>query len=288
MFNFKSRSSKGGGGSAALPAAAAFVGSKKERSVHAAAATAESRVAAAAYSWMPGALAASAVGSTAIVSVSNGSLAGAATDLLDAMLVEGMEEPAGAATDLLDALNSECIEELSGPATIVLGDNGGCAAVESDLHGTFYSRDVFSSIVSGSMVPIRGFDSNSSHHPIHACAHSRLDLCGVGSGVGVGLGACSGVLCGVLPGVADDVDDACMDGTALDGIRVASNSLIQSFTEYHDNSCARLTALQNSRVGRGPQVGGGTKRATTGSLRQVRLSDGKKTFFFPAAVKKVA
>ena len=73
------------------------------------------------------------------------------------------------------------------------------------------------------------------------------------SGVEVGLGACSGVLYGVLPGVADDVD-ACMDGAALDGIRVASNSLIQSFTEYHDNSCARLTALQNSRVGRGPQV----------------------------------
>ena len=57
----------------------------------------------------------------------------------------------------------------------------------------------------------------------------------------------------VLPGVADDVD-ACMDGTALDGIRAASNSSIQSFTEYHDNSCAGLIALQNSRVGRGPQV----------------------------------
>ena len=137
-----------------------------------------------------------------------------------------MGEPAGAATDLLDALNSECIDELSGPATVVLGDNGGCAAVESDLHGTFNSRGDFSSIVSRSTVhvedhggaasvqrdtgsvafilpfdsPIRGPDSNSSYHPIHACAHSRLDLCGVGFGVGVGLDSCSGALCGVFPG----------------------------------------------------------------------------------------
>ena len=37
--------------------------------------------------------------------------------------------------------------------------------------------------------------------------------------------------CRVLPGVADDVD-ACMDGPALDGIRVAPHSLIPSFTEY--------------------------------------------------------
>ena len=229
------------------------------------------------------------------------------------MLGEGVGEPAGAATDLLDALISECIEELSGPATIILGDNGGCAAGESDLHGTFNSRGVFISIVSWSFVHvedhggaasvqvdtgsvafsllfdsrIRGSDSNSSYHPIHACAHSRLDLCGVGFRVGVGLGSCSGALCGVFPGVVDDVDDACMDGTALDGIHVASNSLIQSFTEYHDNSCARLTALQNSRVGRGPQVRGGTKRATTGSLRQVRLSAGKKRSFSQQQSRKL-
>ena len=79
-----------------------------------------------------------------------------------------------------------------------------------------------------------------------------------------------------------------MDGPAFDGIRVAPNSLIQSFTECHDNSCARLTALQNSRVGRGPHDRGGTKRATTSSLRQVRLSAGKKAFFFLTSVKKVA
>ena len=68
---------------------------------------------------------------------------------------------------------------------------------------------------------------------------------------------------------------------------VASNSLIQSFTEYHDNSCARLTALQNSRVGGGPQVRGGTKRATTGSLRQVRLSAGKKRSFSQQQSRKL-
>ena len=44
-----------------------------------------------------------------------------------------------------------------------------------------------------------------------------------------------------------------MDDPAFDGIRVAPNSSIQSFSEYHDNSCARLTALQNSRVGPVPQ-----------------------------------
>ena len=61
--------------------------------MHAAAATAESRVAATAYSGTPGAPATSAVGTTAIVSVSNGSHAGAATDLLDAMLVEVWGNP---------------------------------------------------------------------------------------------------------------------------------------------------------------------------------------------------
>ena len=85
---FKSRSSKGE--SAALPAAAASLGSTKECSVHAAVATAELRVAATAYSGTPGELAASTVGDTATVSLSNGSLAGAATDLLDATFFEGM------------------------------------------------------------------------------------------------------------------------------------------------------------------------------------------------------
>ena len=81
--------------------------------------------------------------------------------------------------------------------------------------------------------------------------------------------------CGFLLGVADDVD-ACMDGPAFDGTRVAPNSLIQSFTEYHDNSCARLTALQNSRTERGHHVRGGIERPSTGSLCKVRQSAGKK------------
>ena len=144
LFNIKSRSSK-----VDLQRCSSSSVCRVHESVHAAAATAELRVAATAYSGTPGALAASAVGCTAIVSLSDGSFAGAATDLLDAMLVEGMGEPAGASTDLLDAPNSDCIEELSGPATIVLGDNGGCTAAETDLHGTYNSRGVFSSIVSG-------------------------------------------------------------------------------------------------------------------------------------------
>ena len=83
------------------------------------------------------------------------------------------------------------------------------------------------------------------------------------------------------------VDDACMGGYALDEIRVVSNSVIQSFTEYHDSSCARLNGLQNSRVGRGHQVRGGTKRSTTGSLCQVRLSAGKKRSFSQQQSRKV-
>ena len=74
VFNLQSRWKRGG--SAVLPAAAASVGSRKERSVHAAVATADLRVAATAYSGTHGSLAASASGDTAIVSVCNGSLAG--------------------------------------------------------------------------------------------------------------------------------------------------------------------------------------------------------------------
>ena len=95
-------------------------------------------------------------------------------------------------------------------------DHGVAASVKGDTGSVAFCLPFDS--------PTRGSDSNSSHHPIHACAHSRLDLCGVRFGVGVGLGSRSGALCGVFPGVVDDVDDACMDGTALDGVHVASNS----------------------------------------------------------------
>ena len=55
--------------------------------------------------------------------------------------------------------------------------------------------------------------------------HVRILVLICGSGAGVGVGVCACVSCRVLPGVADDVD-ACIDGPALDGIRVAPNSLI--------------------------------------------------------------
>ena len=79
-----------------------------------------------------------------------------------------------------------------------------------------------------------------------------------------------------------------MDGPEFDGIRVASNSLIQSFTEYHDNSCARLTALQNSRVW-DVDLKAGEEQSVL--LRVLCVRSGcllEKAFFFPAAVKKVA
>ena len=211
-----------------MPAAAASAIFLHEKSVQAAAASDSVEVDAFAYLGLPGALAAGAFGATA------------ATDLLEATLFQALETPAVAATDLPNMEKPAAATYLldaPGSAAIVLGDNGGVlnsscmttlsaagAANSFDFkgeesaksHGMQYSL-------------IRGCQHNSSHHPIHACAHSRLDLCGVGSGVGVGLGACAGASCGVFPGVVDDVDDACMDGSALDDIGVVSNS----FSEFH-------------------------------------------------------
>ena len=70
-----------------------------------------------------------------------------------------------------------------------------------------------------------------------------------------------------------------MDGSVLDGIRVGSNSVIQSFSEYHDSSCARLVTLQNSHLERGRHVCGEMNRSSTVSLWKVRLSAGKKLSF---------
>ena len=99
---------------------------------------------------------------------------------------------------------------------------------------------------------IRGCSSYSLyHHPIHARAHSRLASDCMGSGVGDGVGVCAGASCVVSSGVVDDEDGACMDGTVTDVIHSASNSVIQGFSEYHDDSCTRLNARLNSRVGRG-------------------------------------
>ena len=195
-----------------------------------------------------------------------GSLA-AATSLLDA--------PGSAAIVLGDnggVLNSSCMTTLSAAGAANSFDFKGEESAKS--HGDNYQCPGMTSgsIAFSSMHVLFNSGWNSCHHPIHACAHSRLDLCGV---------VFSLVLWMMWMMPAWMVH-------ALDDIRVVSNSLIQSFTEYHDDSCARLNALQNSRVGRGPHVRGGTKRATTGSLRQVRLSVGRTTFFFPAEVKKSA
>ena len=88
-----------------------------------------------------------------------------------------------------------------------------------------------------------------------------------------------GVSCVVSSGVVGNADVACMDGSAPDVIRPGSNSVIQSFSEYHDSSCARLNALQNSHLECGRHVHGGMKRSSTGSLCKVRLSAGKNDLF---------
>ena len=109
----------------------------------------------------------------------------------------------------------------------------------------------------------------------------------MGPGVGAGVRAGAVVSCVVSSGVVDDVDDACMDGSALDVIRPGSNSVIQNFSEYHDSSCARLNALQNSHLECGRHVHGGMKRSSTGSLCKVRLSAGKKLSFSQQQPRKV-
>ena len=70
-------------------------------------------------------------------------------------------------------------------------------------------------------------------------------------GWGWGVGVCAGVRRVVSSGVVDGVDDACMDVSVSDVSLPGSHSVIQSFSEYHDSSCARLNALQNSRMERG-------------------------------------
>ena len=102
-----------------------------------------------------------------------------------------------------------------------------------------------------------------------------------GVGVGAGVGAGAVVSCVVSSGVVDDVDNACMDGSAPDVILPGSYSVIQSFSEYRDGSCARLNALQSGR-----HVHGGMKRSSTGSLCKVRLSAGKNVLFPSSSQEK--
>ena len=148
---------------------------------------------------------------TAAALAAGSSGAGAATDLLDATFFQGVGKPA-AATDLLDEPISDGMEKLLGSPAIVLGDNGGVS--NSFTLGRFLQllRRIRSTSgvwslqrVTGMLPvsrgdngstafsllhhsPIRDCRPNSLHHPIHACAHSRLDKCGVSSGVGLVLG----------------------------------------------------------------------------------------------------
>ena len=80
-------------------------------------------------------------------------------------------------------------------------------------------------------------------------------------------------------------DDACMDGTLHDIIRsvpACADSRIQGFTEYHDNSGARLNPFLSS-VERGHQVRGGT-----GTLCKVRRLAEENAAFFSAGLREGA
>ena len=77
-----------------------------------------------------------------------------------------------------------------------------------------------------------------------------------------------------------------MDGSAPDVIRPSSNSVIQSFSEYHDSSCARLNALQNSHL-EWSSRSWRNEAFKYGFLVQVRLSAGKKRSFSQQQSRKV-
>ena len=183
----------------------------------------------------------------------------AAIDLLDATLFQDTWKP-GAATDSLDArgstaivlgdngvLNSTCMMTLSVAGAANSLDFKGEESAKSHGETTSVQGDTGSIAFSAMQHSlIRGCHHNSFHHPIHACAHSRLDRCGVGvgvSGVGVACPLLLSLLC--VSRVDDDVDDACMDG---------SNSLKQG-SGSHATACACSDALQNSRQVRGHCLG---------------------------------
>ena len=106
------------------------------------------------------------------------------------------------------------------------------------------------------MIPQFVTRHNSLHHPIHALTIVVWVLV---SGLGLGyVLVFLGLFLEIHPG---------------------SDSVIQSFSEYHDSSCARVNALQNSRMERGRHARGGMKRSSMGSLCKVRLSAWKKRSF---------
>ena len=104
------------------------------------------------------------------------------------------------------------------------------------------------------------------------------------SGFGVGIGFRAGVPCVVPSGAVDHVDDACMDGSYVyDVIHTGCNSVIQGFSEYHNRSCARLNALQNSRMERGHHVQWrNTERPRHGFLVQGQAVSLEKARLFPS------
>ena len=85
------------------------------------------------------------------------------------------ELSAAAATELHGAANSMGAFNLVDVKGVVSAEGHGKAvSVRRDTGSTAFS------LLSDSLV--RGSRPNSLHHPTHACAHSRLDKCGVGSG----------------------------------------------------------------------------------------------------------
>ena len=107
-------------------------------------------------------------------------------------------------------------------------------------------------------------------------------------GLGTGLGFVQVRLVSFLLVFVDDEDGACIDGTVTDVIHSASNSVIQGFSEYHDDSCTRLDARLNSRVGRGHDGRVETKLLSTSTLCKVRLPADKKVCSLSAGVGKGA
>ena len=120
----------------------------------------------------------------------------------DATIVLGNNGGSGyAATDSKDATNSKSVRAfLAGRATIVLGDNGRSAFAATDFQDAPNSQGIGDNTLASAFREfgfkghgeatsvqgdtgstafsdlhhsiIRGCQHNSSHHPIHACAHS--------------------------------------------------------------------------------------------------------------------
>ena len=119
-------------------------------------------------------------------------------------------------------------------------------------------------------------------HTIHVHAPSRLASASVGTGVGDGVGVSDGVGGIWSSGGVNLRANAWLVGTLHDVIHsvpACANSRTQGFTEYHDDSCARLNALLDARVERGHCGREGTKLSSTGALCKARRPAEKKPAF---------